>query len=125
MTREAILYISEPVANSDSVLAAIEATGYEVVSTNSATQGIALLYIMHPVAAVVLHHRVGEHAGLNVARGLRAIHPDALIVLLCDEQTDCVPSYVDACIGIGQPLEGLIAAVRHLVATKCSKLLTA
>lgn len=50
---------SDPAA-SDSVLAQLEATGFEVVSTDSLTHGIALLYIKHSVAAVVLHHRVED-----------------------------------------------------------------
>ena len=122
---ETILYISDPATNSDSVIVALEATGYEVVSTDSATQGIALLYIMHSVAAVVLDYRTGEQTSFDVAQSLRAIHPDVLIVLLCDDQTDCLPSYVDACVGTGQPLEELTAAVLHLVATKRFPVLSA
>jgi CheY-like chemotaxis protein len=52
MKHETILYISDQATSRDSVIGALENTGYEVVSTNSSTQVIALLYIMHSVAAV-------------------------------------------------------------------------
>ena len=57
MTRETILYISDQATCSDSVSAALETAGYEVVSTKSTMQAIALLFILHPVAAVVLDSR--------------------------------------------------------------------
>ena len=41
MTNETILYLSDQATNSNSVLAALKATGCEVVSTNSAAQAIA------------------------------------------------------------------------------------
>jgi PleD family two-component response regulator len=46
MARETILYISDQATSSDSVIAALETTGYEVLSTNSSTQAIAMLYII-------------------------------------------------------------------------------
>jgi hypothetical protein len=51
---QTILYISDHATNSDSVIIELEATGYDVVSTDSSTEGIALLYLMHSVAGVVL-----------------------------------------------------------------------
>jgi DNA-binding NtrC family response regulator len=61
MTDETILYVSDQTASNNSVLAALKATGYEVVSTNSATQAIALLYVLHTVSGVVLNP--GERMG--------------------------------------------------------------
>ncbi len=46
---ESILYISDQATSSNSVLAALEATGCEVVGTDTATQAVALLFIMHAV----------------------------------------------------------------------------
>jgi CheY-like chemotaxis protein len=114
MKHETILYLSDQATSSDSVFAALETTGYEVVSTNSSTQAIALLYIMHSVAAVVLHHRAREQTSFDVARSLRAIHPDVPIVLLCRDQIDRLPPCVDACVSTEQPLEKLASAVRSL-----------
>ncbi len=54
MEHKTILYISNQASCSDSMVAALKETGCEVVSTNSATEGVALLYVMHSVAAVVL-----------------------------------------------------------------------
>jgi DNA-binding response OmpR family regulator len=120
MTLETILYLSDQATSSDSLLAALKATGYEVVSTNSAAQAIALLYIMHSAAAVVLHHGAGQGAGLDVARSLRAIHPDVPIVLLCRDRVDRLPSCVDACVTTGQPVEKLASAVRRLLTEQLS-----
>ena len=125
MTDETILYISDQTANNDSVLAALKATGYEVVSTNSSTQAIALLFLLHSVAGVVLNHRARERAKFDIARSLRAIRSDIPIVLLCRGQIDPAPSWVDACINAGQSLEKVAAAVRRLLVAKRFQLLIA
>jgi CheY-like chemotaxis protein len=118
MTNETILYLSDPRANSNSILAALKATGYEVVSTNSASQAIALLYILHAVAGVVLNRRARERNTSDVARSLQAIRPDVPIVLLCRDQIDRLPSCVDACVDTGQPLERLTSEVQSLLTAK-------
>ena len=53
MNHHIILHISDRADSSNSALAALKEAGYEIVSTNSPTEGVALLYIMHSVAAVV------------------------------------------------------------------------
>jgi CheY-like chemotaxis protein len=88
MTNETILYLSDHATNSNSVLAALKATGCEVVSTNSATQAIALLYVLHTVAGVVLNRRAREQNTCELARSLQAIRPDVPIVLLCSDLVD-------------------------------------
>ena len=125
MTDETILYVSDQTANNNSVLAALKAAGYEVVSTNSATQAIALLYVLHTVAGVVLNHRARERAKFDIAGSLRAIRSDVPIVLLCDDQITRLPSSEDACVDTGQPLEKLAAAVRRLLAAKRFQMLIA
>jgi CheY-like chemotaxis protein len=118
MTRETILYISDQATSSDPALAALSTAGYEVVSTKSAMQAIALLFILHPVAAVVLHSRQDVQTSCDVARSLRAIRPDVPIVLLCCEQVDPLPSCVDARVSTRQPLGELAATVRLLTASR-------
>jgi CheY-like chemotaxis protein len=125
MTDETILYISDQTANNDSLLAALKATGYEVVSTNSSTQAIALLYLLHSIAGVVLNHRARERAKFDIARSLRAIRSDIPIVLLSRGQIDPLPSWVDACISTAQSLEKVAAAVRRLLVAKRFQLLIA
>jgi CheY-like chemotaxis protein len=126
MTDETILYVSDQTANNNSVLTALKATGYEVVSTNSATQAIALLYVLHTVAGVVLNHRARARAKFDVVRSLRAIRSGVPIVLLCGEQIKRLPSSVDACVDTRQPLEKLTAAVRRrLLNAKCFQKLIA
>src|ERR1700681_4170461 len=118
MTNETILYLSDLATNSNSVLAALKATGCEVVSTNSATQAIALLYVLHTVAGVVLNRRAREQNRIDVPRSLRAIRPDVPIVLLFGDQNNRFPSSVDGCVDTLQPLEKVIAAVRRLLTAK-------
>ena len=125
MMDETILYVSDQTANNDSALSALKTTGYEVVSTNSSTQAIALLFLLHSVAGVVLNHRARERAKFDIARSLRAIRSDIPIVLLCRGQIDCPPSWVDACINAGQSLENVAAAVRRLLVAKRFQLLIA
>jgi CheY-like chemotaxis protein len=115
MTGETILYISDQVTNSNSVSAAFNAAGYEVVSTNSATEAMALLYVLHTVAGVVLNLQAGEQTRFDVARSLRAIHPDVPIILLCRYQIDRLPSCVDACVRTSQSLEKLTSEVQSLL----------
>ncbi len=110
-----ILYISDRANSSDWVLAALKEKGCEVVSTNSPTEGVALLYIMHSVAAVVLKNRAREQASFDVAQSLRKIRPDVPIMLLCGDQIDPLPTCVDGCVTTGQSLENLISAVRRLL----------
>jgi DNA-binding NtrC family response regulator len=107
MACDTILYISDPATSSKPILAALEATGYAVVSTSRSTQAIALLFVMHSAAAVVLDQRRGEEANFNLIRNLRSICPDVPILLLCHDQIHCTPPDVDACVSLGQPFEDL------------------
>jgi hypothetical protein len=52
MTRETILYISGQASCSDPASAALNTAGYEVVSTKSTMQAIALLFILHPLVVI-------------------------------------------------------------------------
>jgi DNA-binding NtrC family response regulator len=113
---DTILYMYEQATRSDSVSAALKADGYEVVSTNSAKQAVALLFILHSVAAVVLNQRARERAGFDVAQSLRAIRPNVPIVLLCRDQIDRLSSNADACVSAEQVLEKLNSAVGRPVA---------
>jgi len=119
MASNTILYLSERATGSNSVVSALQATGCEVVSTHSSAQAIALLFLMHSVAAVVLTYQMAEPPSLDVVRSLRAIRSDVSIVLLCDDQIDCVPSGANACVktcaNTGQPLEKLTSTVRRLI----------
>ncbi len=63
-----ILYISDGASGSNSVLAALEEKGYEVVSTNRPTEGVALLYVMHSAAAVVVDKDASEQAGFDLVQ---------------------------------------------------------
>jgi len=118
MARGTIVYIFDQATGTNSVLAALRATGYDIVSTNSAMQAIALLFVMHSVAAVVLDYPTREQASFDEARSLRAVCPDVSIVLLRHDPIDRLPSFVDACVSTRQPLENLTCAMRHLLNAK-------
>ncbi len=118
MTRETILYISNQATCSDSVSVALEAAGYEVVSTKSTMQAIALLFILHPVAAAVLHSQEGEQTSFEVARSLKAVRPDVSIVVLCRDPVDRLPPCVDACVSTREPIANLTSVLKSLVTTK-------
>jgi hypothetical protein len=113
--RETILYISDHATNSDSVIIELAATGYDVVSTDSSTEGIALLYIMHSVAAVVLHHGAEDRTWLKLVQSLRAVRPGARLILLSRDPIAFLPPWVDGCVGTEQPLEEVASAVHRLL----------
>ena len=115
MSLDTILYIHDKAISSDSVLDALKITHYEVVSADSSSQGIALLFLLRSVAAVVLHDQSGERSGADVARTLRAIRPDVPIMLLCRNRIDRFPSFVDVCVSLAQPLEMVTSAIRRLL----------
>ena len=98
MEHKTILYISDPANRSNSVLAALKETGCEVVSTSSPTEGVALLYIMHTVAAIVLNEHSREQASFNVVESLRQICPTVPIMLQCRDQIDSSSSWTDRCV---------------------------
>jgi len=121
MTRERILYIFDSGSDSNPVLAALKAAGYEVVSTNSSMQAIALLFLLHPIAAVVLDHRATEATSVDVARSLKAVRADVPIVLVCRDQVDRLPPSVDACVSVRRPLAELTSEVRSLLTSRRSQ----
>lgn len=118
MARETILYISDRETFTGSIFAALEATGYQVVSTQSSTEAMAIEYIMHSVVAVVLRHQTGEQSSLDAAKSLRTFCPNVPIILLCDDELDRLPSYVDACVCTGQSLEKVTSEVRSLLSAR-------
>jgi CheY-like chemotaxis protein len=118
MTRETILYISNQATCGDPVSHSLEAAGYEVVSTKGTMQAIALLFILHPVAAAVLNSREGVQTNWDVARSLKAVRPDVPIVVLCRDPIDRLPPYVDACVSAGQSLTNLISGLKSLLTAK-------
>src|SRR5215471_5168960 len=118
MMRDTILYVSDQTAGNSSVVPAIEALGYDVVSTRRLNQAMALLFVMQRVAAVVLDLRKTEQASFDFAQKLQAIHPGVPIVLRCCEHIDDLPSWVDAYVGPGEPLEKLSSALRTLLGNR-------
>jgi DNA-binding NtrC family response regulator len=109
-----ILYISHRANRSNLVLAALKETGCEVVSANSLPEGVALLYIMRSVTAVVLDNRSREQASFDVAQSLREIRPDVPVMLECGDQIDSSPSWAEGCVSTDK----LASALQHLLAAE-------
>jgi DNA-binding NtrC family response regulator len=109
--RRTVLYIFDRSNRNNSVLAAIKETGCEVVSTDSPTQGVALLYILGQVSAVVLDSQARKHANFDVAESLRKIHPDAPVILRCYNQTHSSLSLTESCVSTDE----LPAVLQHLL----------
>ena len=68
MNRQTIFFISDDHTQSGPLFRALGDAGYEVATTSSSIQAIALLFVMHSVAAVVLDQRTGEHASFDLPR---------------------------------------------------------
>ena len=111
MNHHIILHISDRADSSHSALAALKEAGYEIVSTNRPTEGVALLYIMPSVAAVMLDHPAREHAIFDVAQSLRTIRPSVPVMQLCGDQIDRYPSWADECVGPDK----LASELQHLL----------
>src|SRR5450755_453111 len=118
MTRETILYISDQATCGDPVSDLLEAAGYEVISTKSTMQAIALLFILHPVAAVVLHSQEGEQTSFGVAQSLKAVRPDVPIVVLSRDPIGRLPPCVDACVSTREQLATLTSVLKNLLTAK-------
>jgi response regulator RpfG family c-di-GMP phosphodiesterase len=114
MAGDTILYVSDH-AVSASVLAAIKAAGYDVVSADRTNQALALLFVMRSAAAVVLDLGSTEEIGYELARELRAIHSGVPILLRCCEHIDHRPPWVDAYVSAGEPLERLASLLRKML----------
>jgi DNA-binding NtrC family response regulator len=111
--RITILHISDRDDSRYSALADLKEIGCEVVSANSPTEGVALLYIMHSVAAVVLDNRAKERASFDVSQSLRKIRPGVPVMLLCSDQIDNASSRTHGCLSA----DTLTSTLKHLLST--------
>jgi len=111
MKHNTILHISGRANSSNYVSAALKKTGCEVVSTNSPTEGVALLYIMRTVAAVVLENRARQQASFDVAHSLREIRPNVPVMLLRADRIYSPPSWNDECVSTDK----LTSALQYLL----------
>jgi CheY-like chemotaxis protein len=118
MAADTILYISNHGPRSRSILAALEATGYDVVTTDSSTQSVALLFVMHSVSATVLDQQSIEQSSFDLARSLRALRPDVPIILICADRIDRLPAGVDYCVNSLQALENVTSDLQRILAKK-------
>jgi len=115
MKHDTILFISTQKICDNSLVAAIKATGYRVVSTTS-TQAMALLFIMHCTAVVLLDRAASENTSFEVAQDLRAMCHDVPIILLSATPISSLPPHMDACVSTARPIASLTSAVLRALA---------
>ena len=118
MAADTILYITNHGPRSTSILAALKATGYDVVITDSSTQSVALLFVMHSVSAAVLDQQSVEQSGFDLARSFRTLCPDVPIILICADRIDRLPAAVDYCVNALQALENVTSDLQRILAKK-------
>src|SRR6202035_3363487 len=92
MEYNTILYIGYEENSGKSAIDELREKGYEVVSTDSPTEAVALLYVMRSVAAVVLGNEVREEAAFDLAYSLRQIRPNIPVIMMCGDQINGLPS---------------------------------
>src|SRR5689334_13265951 len=105
-----ILYISDGANDSNPLLAALKETGCDVVKAASPAQGVALLYVMHTLTAVVLDERLREHASFDVVQSLTKIRPSVPVMLQCDNEIGGPLSSMEGCLSTDK----LTSELQHL-----------
>jgi hypothetical protein len=116
-----ILFISDHGPGSSSILAALEATGYDVVGADRATQAIAMLFVMASATAVVIGQCWIKQSTFDLTHSLRALCPEVPIIALCDGRIDRLPPEVNSCVNTGQPLGKVTSDLKRLLAEKSTE----
>jgi len=116
-----ILFISDHGPGSSSILAALEATGYDVVSADRATQAIATLFVMASASAIVIAQHWIKQSSFDLTHSLRALCPEIPIIALCDGRIDRMPPEVNSCVNTGQPPGKVTSDLKRLLAEKSAE----
>ena len=128
MVAGTILFVSDHGPQSSSILAALEATGYDVASPDRSTQAIAMLFVMNSVNAVVIDQPWTNQSSFDLTRSLRALCPEVPIIALCDGRIDPLPPEVDSCLNMRQPPEKVTSDLKCVLAERplrCDRLIPA
>jgi hypothetical protein len=115
MMEKTILYLSGERSSTCLVTKALETTGSRVVSGNSSSQGMALLFLIKSVAAVVIDDEVRKTGDFDVACSMRAIRPQLVIILRSGSEVETLPKCFDACVNAEQPFEDITSSVGYLL----------
>jgi DNA-binding NtrC family response regulator len=105
-----MLYLFDRERRQEPIAQALRATEYDVVSTGSVTQAMALLFLMHTVVGVVVDEAVLE-ANPDLVKRLHGLSPQLPIVGLINSGST-LPSGMNA-VSIAQPPEAITAAVER------------
>ena len=113
---KSILYVSDSYSCSSTARSALEAFDYKVITANSSSQAIALLFLIDSVVAVVLDDQAREQLSLEAACRIRAAFPEVPIILLSCHVFPHLPSCVDASVCTNDS-QNLTSALRYLLRT--------
>jgi DNA-binding NtrC family response regulator len=106
MSTHTVLYISDDVLAADSCARRLKGTGLELVSTTSASDAIALLFVNRRLEAVLLDQRKHSQPHLGLARVLKSFR-DIPVILVSTQMVEPLPTSVDACVCVNDEIEEL------------------
>ncbi len=114
-----ILCIDDDGAGLEARKELLEISGYEVLSAQSAEQGLGL-FASHPIDAVVLDYMMPGMNGDRVATQMKRVRPDVPILMLSgyDELLVNELSCVDAFLSKGEPWPTVVSTLDRLLSLR-------
>jgi DNA-binding NtrC family response regulator len=106
MSTHTVLYVSDDLLAADSCSRRFKGAGLELVSTSSASDAIALLFVNRRFEAVLLDQRKNSQASLGLAQVLKSFR-DIPIILVATQVVEPLPASVDACVCVNDDIEEL------------------
>jgi DNA-binding NtrC family response regulator len=106
MSTHTILYISDDLSAADSYARKLKGTGLDLVSTSSASDAAALLFVNRRFEAVVLDQRKNSQTHLDLARVLKSFR-NIPIILVSTQVVEPLPTSVDALVCVNDEMEEL------------------
>lgn len=116
MPTHTVLYVTDDLSTIKSSERKLEGAGLEIVSTASASDAVALLFVNRRVEAVVLDRQLDPQTTLGLARVLKSLR-DIPVILVSAKSIDPLPKAVDACVCLNDvigELPRLIEAILEL-----------
>jgi hypothetical protein len=94
----------------------------ELLTTSSASQAMAYLFVNRRIDAVILDQRSQAHASVGIARLLHSMRADVPVVLLSPEVLQPLPRGVTACLSGEDTLDRVVPTLNALLATTADRL---
>ncbi len=110
-----ILCVIDGGSANNTLPATLHQAGYEVLTTSSAAQATALLFLHRKLEAVVIDQRENCQLAHGLARLMRSLRADVPMLLLARETVEPLPRWFDACLCVGQELSSVLPVLNTLV----------